>query len=160
MRTIKFKQLLSDDEKIILGIHGRFAYLISELGDYVTAFEYSNGILKHLSTETAYEGNGRGSADIHVSPDNRYVYTSHRLKEDGIAIFRRNVNNGLLTHSGYVPTDRHPRNFAITPDGRLLLCACRDDNRNEIYSINCETGALTYTGKPIEIPAPVCIQFY
>ena len=139
---------------------GRFAYLISELGDCVTAFEYSNGILKHLSTEIAYEGDGHGSADIHVSPDDRYVYTSHRLKEDGIAIFRRNPNSGLLVHSGYVRTGRHPRNFAITPDGRLLLCACRDDNRIEIYSIEPGSGALTYTGKSIEIPAPVCIQLY
>ena len=139
---------------------GRFAYLISEPGDYVTAFEYSNGNLKHLSTEIAYEGNGRGSADIHVSPDNRYVYTSHRLKEDGIAIFRRNASSGLLTRSGYIQTGRHPRNFTITPDGRLLLCTCRDDNRIEVYSIDCKTGALTYTGKSIEIPAPVCIQVY
>lgn len=145
---------------LIFSQDGRFAYLISERGDCVTVFEYSNGILKHLSTETAYEGDGHGSADIHVSPDGRYVYTSHRLKEDGIAIFHRNPKNGLLVHSGYVPTGRHPRNFAITPDGRLLLCACRDDNRIEIYSIDPESGALTYTGKSIEITAPVCIQLY
>ena len=69
----------------------------------MTAFEYSNGILKHLSSEIAYEGGGHGSADIHVSPD---------------------------------------------------------DNRIEIYSIDSESGALTYTGKSIEIPAPVCIQLY
>jgi len=29
----------------------------------------------------------RGSADIHVSPDGRYLYASNRLKADGIAIF-------------------------------------------------------------------------
>lgn len=139
---------------------GRFAYLISELGDYISTFEYSNGQLKHLSTEKAYDGDGCGSADIHVSPDDRFVYTSHRLKEDGIAVFRRDPVSGLLARAGYCPTGVHPRNFAITPDGSLLLCACRDDNRIEIYSIDSETGALTYTGKSIELPAPVCIQLF
>lgn len=139
---------------------GRFAYLISELGDYVSVFEYSNGELKHLSTEKAYDGDGCGSGDIHISPDGRFVYTSHRLKEDGIAIFRRDPTSGLLARAGYCPTGCHPRNFAITPDGKLLLCACRDSNGIEIYSIDAESGALTFTGKSIDIPAPVCIQLF
>lgn len=56
-------------------------------------------------------------------------------------------------------TGKHPRNFAISPDGRFLLCACRDDNRIEVYSINNLSGELTPTGKSIEVGSPVCIQF-
>lgn len=139
---------------------GRNAYLISELGDFISSFEYENGQLHHISTEKAYDGEGCGSGDIHISPDDRFVYTSHRLKEDGIAIFRRDPASGILARAGYCRTGRHPRNFAITPDGHLLLCACRDDNRIEIYSIDSRTGALASTGKAIEIPAPVCVQLF
>ena len=64
-----------------------------------------------------------------------------------------------MEKAGYQSTGRHPRNFAISPDGKYLLCACRDDNIIEIYSINSLSGALTPTGKSIRVGAPVCIQF-
>ena len=139
---------------------GRFVYLIHELGDLLTVFSYNDGCLEHISTDLAYDGEGHGSADIHLSPDGRFLYASHRLKEDGISIFAVNRKDGTVSPVGYCPTGKHPRNFAITPNGKYLLCACRDDNRIEIYSIDRRTGTLTFTGKVIEIPAPVCIQLY
>lgn len=139
---------------------GRFAYLISEKGDCVSSFAYSDGVLTHLETQLAYDGQGHGSGDIHISPDGRFLYTSHRLKADGIALFERDPIGGKLTRKGYFPTGRHPRNFALTPDGKLLLCACRDDNRIEIYSVDRRTGELTNTGKAIFVSSPVCIRLY
>ena len=143
---------------LIFTADGKFAYLISEKGDCVSVFKYSDGELEHLSTQTAYDGQGHGSADIHISPDGKFLYTSHRLIEDGISIFKRNLRTGGLTKVGFCPTGKHPRNFAITPDGKLLLCACRDEGRIEIYRIEPKTGLIHYTGKSIEVPAPVCIQ--
>lgn len=139
---------------------GKFAYLIHELGDLLTVFSYDEGRLEPVSTELAYSGEGHGSADIHLSPDGRFLYASHRLKKDGISIFAVDRKDGTVSPAGYCPTGRHPRNFAITPNGRYLLCACRDDNRIEIYSIDSQDGSLTFTGKTIDIPAPVCIQLY
>lgn len=137
---------------------GRYAYLLCELGDKLVVFEYDNGELSPIQTLTAYRGKGHGSADIHISPDGRFLYTSHRLKEDGIAFFSINQATGKVKKAGYQTTGIHPRNFAITPDGNWLLCACRDDNRIEIYSIDKKTGALTSSGKAIEVGAPVCVQ--
>ena len=144
----------------VFSADGRFAYLLHEVGDFLTVFSYEDGKLSHISTELAYSGKGHGSSDIHLSPDGRFLYTSHRLKEDGISIFAVNVKDGTVSNAGYCQTGKHPRNFAITPNGKYLLCACRDDNRIEIYSINGQDGFLSFTGKSIEIPAPVCIQFY
>ncbi len=138
---------------------GRFAYLLCEKGDKLVVFSYAAGQLKVIQKLTAYKGKGHGSADIHLSPDGRFLYTSHRLKKDGIAIFSVNQQTGKVKEAGYQNTGIHPRNFAISPDGRFLLCACRDSNRIEIYSINQETGQLTLTDKSIDIPAPVCICF-
>ena len=105
----------------------------------------------------ADEGGGKGSADIHVSPDGKFLYTSHRLKKDGIAIFSINPSTGLLTKVGYQETGIHPRNFAITPNGKYLLVACRDDNTIQIFKRNVRTGLLTDTGKCINIGKPVCL---
>ena len=138
---------------------GRFAYLLCEKGDKLVVFSYAAGQLKVIQKLTAYKGKGHGSADIHLSPDGRFLYTSHRLKKDGIAIFSVDQQTGKVKAAGYQNTGIHPRNFAISPDGRFLLCACRDSNRIEIYSINQETGQLTLTDKSIDIPSPVCICF-
>lgn len=140
--------------------NGRFAYLLSELGDQLNVFSYSDGKLTPVHSLKAYSGGGKGSADIHFSPDGRFLYTSHRLKEDGISIWSVNQQTGRVKRVGYRKTGIHPRNFAITPNGRFLLCACRDSNAIEIYAIDQKDGSLADTGKRIELGAPVCIQLF
>ena len=137
---------------------GKFAYLLCELGDKLISFRYDDGEFVQLQVIDAYQGEGHGSADIHLSPDGRFLYTSHRLKEDGVAVFAVDAESGEASPVGYQPTGIHPRNFTITPDGKLLLCACRDSDRIEIYSIDPETGLLKDAGKSIDLPAPVCVQ--
>lgn len=144
---------------MVFSADGRFAYLLCELGDKLVVFGYAGGILTPIQTLTAYPGKGHGSADIHLSPDGRFLYTSHRLRQDGIAIFSVNPRTGRVKRAGYQETGRHPRNFALSPDGRFLLCACRDDNRIEIYTVDPATGALRLTDRCIEVGAPVCVQF-
>ncbi len=138
---------------------GHRAYMIGELSDELFVFSYNEGFLTQIQRLKAYKGRGKGSADIHLSPDGRFLYTSHRLKEDGISIFSIEPQGGTVSNIGFQRTGIHPRNFAITPDGRYLLCACRDSNRVEIYEIDQQTGLLSDTGKVIPVKAPVCVQF-
>ena len=144
---------------MVFSADGRYAYLLCELGDKLVVFSYADGLLSPIQTLTAYDGEGHGSADIHLSPDGRFLYTSHRLKEDGIGIFCVDPESGLVRRIGYQPTGRHPRNFAISPGGKFLLCGCRDENAIEIYAIDPDTGLLSLTGKTISVGAPVCVQF-
>ena len=138
---------------------GRFAYLINELGGECVVLSYRKGKLKEVQRIMADEGGGRGSADIHISPDGRFLYTSHRLKKDGIAIFAIDPEKGTLTKIGYQLTGIHPRNFAITPNGKYLLVACRDDNKIQVFERNEATGELIETPEEIEIDKPTCIVF-
>ena len=138
---------------------GRFAYLINELGGECVVLGYRKGKLKEVQRIMADEGGGRGSADIHISPDGRFLYTSHRLKKDGIAIFAIDPKKGTLTKIGYQLTGIHPRNFAITPNGKYLLVACRDDNKIQVFERNEATGELIETPEEIEIDKPTCIVF-
>ena len=138
---------------------GRFAYLIGELGGECVVLGYHKGKLKEVQRLMADEGGGRGSADIHISPDGRFLYTSHRLKKDGIAIFAIDPEKGTLTKIGYQLTGIHPRNFAITPNGKYLLVACRDDNKIQVFERNEATGELIETPEEIEIDKPTCIVF-
>ena len=138
---------------------GRFAYLINELGGECVVLGYRKGKLKEVQRIMADEGGGRGSADIHISPDGRFLYTSHRLKKDGIAIFAIDPEKGTLTKIGYQHTGIHPRNFGITPNGKYLLVACRDDNKIQVFQRDEATGELTETTQAIEVDKPTCIVF-
>ena len=138
---------------------GRFAYLINELGGECVVLSYRKGKLKEVQRIMADEGGGRGSANIHISPDGRFLYTSHRLKKDSIAIFAIDPKKGSLTKIGYQLTGIHPRNFAITPNGKYLLVACRDDNKIQVFERNEATGELTETAQAIEVDRPTCIVF-
>jgi len=138
---------------------GRFAYLIGELGGECVVLGYHKGKLKEVQRLMADEGGGRGSADIHISPDGRFLYTSHRLKKDGIAIFAIDPKKGTLTKVGYQLTGIHPRNFAITPNGKFLLVACRDDNKIQMFRRNEVTGELTDTSLNISVDKPTCVAF-
>ena len=88
-----------------------------------------------------------------------FVYASTRLKGDGITIFRVG-NKGTLTRVGVQRTGKHPRNFAITPNGKFLLVACRDDNSVQVYSRDKDTGMLQNTNQDIVLSHPVCVKFY
>jgi len=138
---------------------GRFAYLIGELGGECVVLGYHKGKLKEVQRLMADEGGGRGSADIHISPDGRFLYTSHRLKKDGIAIFAIDPKKGTLTKVGYQLTGIHPRNFAITPNGKYLLVACRDDNKIQVFRRDEATGKLTDTSFSISVDKPTCVVF-
>lgn len=138
----------------------RKAYVIDELDGYVNVIDYASKSPRVVQRILADSVGAHGSGDIHLSPDGRYLYASNRLKADGIAIFKVDQKTGLLTHAGYRNTGPHPRNFAITPNGRFMLVACRDSNEIEVYAIDRRSGMLTPTGVTISTPKPVCLRFY
>ncbi|MDD4608542.1 MAG: lactonase family protein [Bacteroidaceae bacterium] len=143
---------------LIFSTSGKRVYLISELSGEVMTFRYKNGSLQLMQTLVADSVGARGSGDIHCSPDNKFLYTSHRLQADGLSIFKIK-KDGTLEKTGYQPTGKHPRNFTITPNGELLLVACRDENAIEIYRRNKKTGELTLLPTSIKLGKPVCLQF-
>ena len=143
----------------VFSADGRFAYLITELSGEVMAFTYDGDSLSLMQTVQADTLDARGSADIHLSPDGRFLYASNRLKGDGLAIFRVNTEDGTLSKAGYQPTGIHPRNFVLTPNGQYLLVACRDTDEIQIFARDASTGLLTDTGRRIKTTKPVCLKF-
>ena len=139
--------------------NGKWAYLISELSGRVALMYYDKGNLPPVRFVEADTLHVSGSADIHITPDGRFLYASNRLKGDGIAIFSIDLENGQLTKIGYQLTGIHPRNFVITPNGKFLLCACRDSHIVQVYEIDKQSGLLKDTGKDIRVSKPVCLKF-
>ena len=137
----------------------KFAYLINEISGKVIAFSYDKGKLNAMQYIEADTVGAKGSGDIHISPDGKFLYASNRLKADGIAIFSIDQEKGTLTKTGYQLTDIHPRNFIISRNGRYLLAACRDSNSIQVFERDKKTGLLKDTGKTIKTSKPVCLKF-
>ncbi|MGM9738717.1 MAG: beta-propeller fold lactonase family protein [Candidatus Cryptobacteroides sp.] len=124
---------------------GKMLYCITELSGEVLV--YNTDGFKLIQRVKADEADARGSADIHIHPSGKFLYTSHRLENDGISVFNI-APDGTIEKTAYARTGRHPRNFMITDDGRLLLVACRDELAIEVYRISND-GTLTNSGSSL-----------
>jgi len=140
----------------------KYAYVINELDSTVTAFAYdaAKGSLRELQTVSTLPADFAGEsfcADIHLSPDGKFLYGSNR-GHDSIAVFAVNGQTGQLTPAGHAPTGgKWPRNFALDPSGNFLLVANQNTNNVVVYRRDAKTGQLTAVGQPVDVPAPVCI---
>ncbi len=150
----------SGPRHITFSPNGKYAYLLNELSGNVTAYAYNSGKLTEIQTiesTNAGDKNDRGSADIHLTPDGKFLYTSNRGKANDISIYKPG-SDGKLVLVGHQPVGAHPRNFMIDPTGRFLLVACRDSNVVQFYVINKNYGLLTDAGFKIDIDQPVCLK--
>ena len=141
---------------LLFDASGTHLYVIGELSGDITVFDYAAGTLTERQVIKADRLDARGAADIHLSPDGRFLYASLRLRGDGISVFEVGAD-GTLTYVGYQATGIHPRNFNITPNGRFVLVACRDTDAIEIYARSAETGLLTFTGRVLPVSRPVFV---
>jgi 6-phosphogluconolactonase len=142
--------------------NGRFAYLVHEMEGMISCYKYSSGTLTEIQsiTMTAPGFTGKsGAADIHISPDGRFLYGSNRGDANDLAIYSIK-KNGMLDHIGNQSVyGKSPRNFAIDPTGNYLLVANQDSNEIIIFRRDQKTGALTRLDEKINVRKPVCIKF-
>ena len=140
--------------------NGKFAYVVQEMGATITGFNYSTGKLAAFQTVNmlpeAYTGR-KWAADIHISPDGKFLYGSNRAHES-LVIFSIDQKTGQLTLVGHQPVNgKTPRNFAIDPTGNFVLVANQDSDNITIFKRDRQTGKLTFTGKQIMVSMPVCL---
>lgn len=140
----------------------RWAYLVEEMSGSVVVFDYAKGKLSQKQRIMSHPDTSKGpfgSADLHVSPDGKFLYASNRAAENNLAIFKINERNGKLETVGYQSTlGQTPRNFVIDPTGNFLLVANQNSDNIVIFKRDKETGLLTETGEQIAVPRPVCLK--
>ena len=121
-------------------------YSVNELDGTVDAFARDPGTgvlsLRQTVATMASDADGKAAAaDIHVTPDGRFLYASVRSNST-IAAFRIEPSNGTLELIDRFAVERTPRGFAIDPDGRFLICAGRDASTIGVYAIDAGSGRL------------------
>ena len=143
---------------------GPWVFSIEELSSTIASYQVdeSTGALvlvdrvSTLPEGTTAEGNT--TADVHVSPDGKFVYGSNR-GHNSIAIYSIDADTGKLRYVGNEPTrGERPRNFCIDTQGEFVWVANRDTDNVVIFRRDTDSGKLTYTGNETKVPAAVCIQ--
>jgi 6-phosphogluconolactonase len=145
--------------------NGKLAFLINELDLSVTALAYNekNGTLKEIQTVPTLPAGasaaGATCADVHVSPDGKYLYGSNR-GHNSLVSYRIDEQTGRLEYVEHVSAGiKKPRNFAIDPTGKFLLAANQDSDSIVVFRRDEKTGKLKPTGVKAEVPTPVCLKF-
>jgi 6-phosphogluconolactonase len=160
---------------LVVAQDNRFIYLLNELTGTVTtlALDPSTGLLTELDsvsvlppetklvpgmprgavgTPGANQAPGRNTdndiwaADIHLTPNGRFLYASERTTST-IGALRVDGASGKLVYVGSTPTEKQPRGFNIDPTGQFIVVSGEKSDMLAVYSIQAESGALKSIGR-------------
>jgi 6-phosphogluconolactonase len=145
---------------------GRFAYVINELLNTVTAFtrDVERGGLTAMQTVATLPAGqaalpNYSTAEVLVHPSGKFLYGSNR-GHDSIAAFAIDQQTGRLTFIETQSTQGStPRGFGIDPTGAFLVAGNQRSDSVVVFRIDQETGRLTPTGSKIDVGAPVSFKF-
>jgi 6-phosphogluconolactonase len=151
----------------------KYLYAVNELIGTVTTFalDGKTGLLTEVSSASALPpdtklgpGMPRGAvgganappprntdndiwaADIHMTPNGRFLYASERTTNT-LAAFGVDAATGKLTYLGSTPTEKQPRGFAIDPGGKYLVASGEKSDTISTYAIDASSGALRPIGQ-------------
>jgi len=125
----------------------RFLYLLTETTARIASYtiDPATGTLTDIEIVDTLPADFKeqpAAADLHVSPDGRFLYGSER-KSSTLAGFRVDDTTGKLSAIGRFPTEKTPRGFAIDPRGRFLLSVGLDSNAMTVHAIDPQSGVLS-----------------
>ncbi|MGY3869112.1 6-phosphogluconolactonase [Aeromonas crassostreae] len=84
----------------------------------------------------------RWGADLHLTPDGRFLYTSERTSSL-LTLFGVDEVDGALASLGHFPTESCPRGFAIDHGGRWLIATGQQSHEVALHRIDPDSGRLT-----------------
>ena len=153
----------SGPRHLLFSKDGKHAYLTTEMSAQVFVFDYDNGRLKQrqaLELAKGMPAQNRAAGAVHASADGKFHYVSNRGKANEILVLAINPDNGELSEIQRRSVDGdHPREFALSPNGKFLLIANQMSNAIVVLERDPETGMLGKTVQTLEMDAPSDLKF-
>jgi 6-phosphogluconolactonase len=149
---------------LAFGKDGKFCYVIDEMGNTVTVFnwEAQKGELHEAQTIGTLPEDFKGESycsEVLVHPSGKFLYGANR-GHDSITVFHIDPSTGRLTLQEQTPCGGHwPRNFGIDPSGKWLVVANEKSDSVVVFEVDPQTGGLRQTDQKIQIGAPMCVRF-
>jgi 6-phosphogluconolactonase len=149
----------SGPRHLVFNKTGKVIYAVQELDGTVSVIGFENNKLKLIQETTLdlQKSFENAAADIHLSPDGKFLYVTNRGTAQNITCFKV-LKNGTLKFIQQLPTGASwPRNFTLTADGKYIFIGNQHSNAITVFSRNVQSGKMKNTGFHIDIPSPVCI---
>ena len=146
---------------ITFSADGHFVYLIHELGGQLSVFAYDNGQLTLLQQCSNLPKNYEGkiwAADLHLSPDGKFLYATNRDDLNDIVTYKVHANGKITPIDRQLTGGKTPRNFVISPDGKYLLCGHQNSGEITVFKRNVKNGLLMHVDPDIAVPHAACLQ--
>ncbi|MEM9018872.1 MAG: beta-propeller fold lactonase family protein, partial [Verrucomicrobiota bacterium] len=153
---------------IVFHPNGKIAYTTQERespGVAAWSWDESTGQLELLQNVITFPENWEGSittADLHLTPDTKFLYVSNRDLTDRKAVtgdssivgFTVDPETHLLELIGHTPCPQVPRSFAIDRAGEFVYVAGQTAAKLATYRLNGETGELTFVEEIDTLKSP------
>ena len=142
---------------------GNYMYVAEELTSTVATFKVDKKtgnltILQDSVVSLPKTFTGKNTAaDIHVDPKGKFLYMSNR-GYNGLSIYSIGADGKIKLTGQQTTGGSTPRNFMIDSKGEYIFVAHQDTDTIAAFRINAKTGKLTSVGKPLKVPAPVCLK--
>lgn len=126
---------------------GDYAYVINEFSGTINVIDIDAAgvgprIVQTLDIMPAGFSYPRWAADIHITPDGRWLYCCDRIASV-ISRFAVSEDGGVLSLLGHQATETQPRGFNIDRQGRFLVAAGQKSHYIAVYDIERQSGELT-----------------
>ena len=157
----------SGPRHFVFSPNNKFVYVSNELDGTVYSYEMNNktGILTEIQRISVFPSptitheqsspvatytsqnmtNEKATtikvADIHITPDGKWLYVSERATNT-ITAFSVDHSLGNLTYIGSYDTEKVPRGINIDPKGNFVIAAGQKSDHVSVHAINPETGEL------------------
>lgn len=128
---------------------GQFAYIINELDSTVMVVALGQGndqVVQTLPTQPDDFTGTPWAADIHLTPDGKFLYTCDRTSSL-LTIFAVSAQGDSLTLVGFHPTETQPRGFTLDKAGQFLIATGQKSHHVAVYRIDPQSGKLTDLGR-------------
>lgn len=143
---------------IRFNVKGDRAYLLNELSSDIDVFSVDGTNLKKIQSIPADTSAAKvkGSADIHLSPNGKWLLASNRISSNQVVVFKV-AANGKLTRVFHQNVAKIPRNFTFDPSGKFVLVASQEGDRIQVFRFNNVSGSLKDSHQDILVKSPVSL---
>ncbi len=156
---------------IAFNADGTVMYVVNELDATINVYAYDGEsgqigeLLQTVSTVPDPFDGVKSTAEIAVHPSGKFLYNTNRGFEDtvtpegdAVVAWAINPDDGTLTLIGHTTEEiGQAWSFAFDTGGENLYAANYTDSTVTQFSIDQETGMLTFTGNSTDVPFPFVI---
>ena len=143
---------------------GKFAYVISELKNYITVYRYDGSgknpvfeEIQKVSTLNDYHSATSAACALRFSRDDTKLLCTN-ARDNTAGLFHVDTETGLLEKICILPiSGDYPKAIDFFPDNKHIMSLNHESNTITTFEVHYDKNYFTAKGKPISIETPNCV---